>query len=160
MVQFSSSNADWNLLGNRAHFVVYPNSVLGTEHLLREPKVTHCLAAFQGQTGSRIWADGIQFTELLGCLTCLYPRVGRPTHTASRMLCQQGVPTLLCTKRTQWGRVPRCRITEHDSAHAGPLEVMEGSLSGGWRSLTDSISPTLMQIFFLSFPVRGYITSG
>lgn len=49
-------------------------------HTVRNPTdYTNCPAAVQGQAASYgIWANGIKFTELSECLTCLYSGVGDP----------------------------------------------------------------------------------
>ena len=114
-----------------------------------------CVATLQGQAGSQknICADGKIFTELLGCLACLYSWVGKPytpqaaclsacrvswpllpsmapimapipLHVSHHHHPQQVVPTCLSTRGEQSWQDARNYITQHNSVHVSPFHVM------------------------------------
>ena len=122
-----------------------------------------CVAAFQGRTGShRIWADVRKFTELLGCLTCLYARVGQSTHTTSPVSRQQGVPTPLYIKCTQNWQGAKILYNKAWFCACGPIFKVMGILrilvtqTSAWGSLTEAISPTgNSNALFICFPWGG-----
>ena len=112
--------------------------------LKRKAFSTAVLQPVKAWQGHSIRADRRLFTELLGCLTCLYSRVGDHArcklHISLHVLCmahcmspaplrgtcgtQQGIPTCLST-RTQTKGANRSSVTELLTTHAAHSRLWE-----------------------------------
>ena len=115
------------------------NLVFGSSKLWRSVYVLVCvyvcvyvcmcvyvyMTACQGKAGSlRIQADGRKCTEPLGCLTCLYSRVGEPLfpQATCHPVGKPKVPDIVNVHKAC--RAPKHCITQRASAHEGPRKVI------------------------------------
>ena len=81
---------------------------------------SNCVATFKVRQVHGIHADGKIFTELLGCLACLYSWVGEPRMLQAACICMSHVMALAPQRGTHHGTCPLACLSSSSPPAGSP----------------------------------------